>query len=126
MGLFSSILYIGGTLPCGRFYYENIEGFFGNSFLRVSYEYVYIYLGFLAHVIDAFERWYLSSALHKFSLSRVLVLLGAHTAKQSSRSALPSVLSRLPRVSLNPRVWYANLVGGASRLYGRVCSRGDR
>lgn len=56
VGLFSSILYVGGTLPCGRFYYENIEGFFGNSFLRLSYEYVYIYMGFLAHVIDAFER----------------------------------------------------------------------
>ena len=122
MGLFSSILYVGGTLPCGRFYYENIEGFFGNSFLRVSYEYVYIYMGFLAHVIDAFERWYLSSALHKFTLGRVLVLLGAHTAKQSSRSALPFVLSKLPRVSLNPRVWYVSLVGGATRLYSRVRS----
>jgi len=83
VGLLSSILYVGGTLPCGRFYYENIEGFFGNSFLRVSYEYVYIHLGFLAHVIDAFERWYLSSALHKFTLGRVLVSLGAHTAKES-------------------------------------------
>lgn len=56
MGLFSSMLYVGGTLPCGRFYYENIEGFFGNSFLRISYEYIYIYLAFLAHTVDAFER----------------------------------------------------------------------
>ena len=103
MGLFGSILYVGGTLPCGRFYYENIEGFFGNSRLRVSYEYVYVYLGFLAHVIDSFERWYLSSALHKFSLRRILLSLGAYTAKQDSRGALPFVLSKLPRVSLDPR-----------------------
>lgn len=56
VGLFSSILYVGGTLPCGRFYYENIDGFFGNAFLRLSYEYVYLYLGVLAHVVDKFER----------------------------------------------------------------------
>lgn len=51
-----SILYVGGTLPCGRFYYENVDGFFGNSFLRLSYEYLYLYLGCLAHVIDKLER----------------------------------------------------------------------
>jgi len=54
--LFSSILYVGGTLPCGRFYYENVDGFFGNSLLRLTYEYIYIYLGFLAHFVDYFER----------------------------------------------------------------------
>merc|ERR1711976_1090144 len=38
LGLVGSILYCGGTLPCGRFYYEAVDGFFGNSFLRLSYE----------------------------------------------------------------------------------------
>lgn len=62
VSFFSSILYVGGTLPCGRFYYENIDGFFGNAFLRLSYEYLYLYLGLLAHVVDQLERRFLAGA----------------------------------------------------------------
>jgi len=63
VGFFSSILYVGGTLPCGRFYYENIDGFFGNAFLRLSYEYLYLYLGLFAHVIDQLERRFLAGTV---------------------------------------------------------------
>jgi len=52
-----SIIYVDGTLPCGRFYYEGVEGFFGNSVLKLSYQYLYLYMGFLAHVGDRLERW---------------------------------------------------------------------
>lgn len=52
----ASILYVGGTLPCGRFYYEAVEGFFGNSVLKLSYQYVYLYMGALVHLLDAGER----------------------------------------------------------------------
>jgi len=62
VGFFGSILYVGGTLPCGRFYYENIDGFFGNAFLRLSYEYIYLYLGLLAHLVEQLERRYASGA----------------------------------------------------------------
>jgi ubiquinol-cytochrome c reductase cytochrome b/c1 subunit len=55
-----SMLYCGGTLPCGRFYYEAVEGFFGNIFLKLSYQYIYIYLGFIVHAIDVVERSALS------------------------------------------------------------------
>jgi hypothetical protein len=44
-----SILYVGGALPCARFYYEGDEGFFGNSFLRISYQYLYLYLLIIIH-----------------------------------------------------------------------------
>jgi len=44
-----SSLYVGGTLPCARFYYEGEEGFFGNLFLRVSYQYLYAYLALVLH-----------------------------------------------------------------------------
>lgn len=57
-GFFGSLIYVGGTLPCGRFYYEGVEGFFGNSVLRLSYQYIYLYLGLFAHVGDTLERWY--------------------------------------------------------------------
>jgi len=103
VGLFSSMLYLGGTLPCGRFYYENIEGFFGNSFLRISYEYIYVYLAFLAHTVDAFERWYMGAALHKLFFKRLLVALGGYGARKDSFSALAFVLSLLPEISLNPK-----------------------
>jgi len=63
VAFFSSILYVGGTLPCGRFYYENVDGFFGNTFLRLSYQYLYLYLGLLAHVVDQLERRYAAGAL---------------------------------------------------------------
>lgn len=57
VGLLASIAYVGGTLPCGRFYYEGVEGFFGNAWLRISYQYIYIYLGLLLHLVDRGERW---------------------------------------------------------------------
>lgn len=54
------MVYAGATLPCGRFYYDNTEGFLGNSFLRLSFQYVYLYLGVFAHAVEALEKWYLS------------------------------------------------------------------
>ena len=52
----ASLLYVDGTLPSGRFYYESFEGFTGNAWLRISYQYLYVYLGYLAHVADRFDR----------------------------------------------------------------------
>lgn len=58
-----SIIYVGGTLPCARFYYDGEEGFFGNSLLRVSYQYVYLYLSCIMHWADRFERFIKSANL---------------------------------------------------------------
>jgi hypothetical protein len=52
----ASLLYVGGTLPCGRFYYESFEGFMGNGWLRASYQFLYAYLGCLAHLAERFDR----------------------------------------------------------------------
>ncbi len=49
-------------MPCGRFYYENVDGFFGNAFLRLSYEYLYLYLGLFAHLVEQLERRYAGGA----------------------------------------------------------------
>lgn len=51
-----SMLYVGGTLPCARFYYEGEEGFFGNIWLRLSYQYIYAYLLVIVHWMDKVER----------------------------------------------------------------------
>lgn len=55
-----SMFYVGGTLPCARFYYDGEEGFFGNIFLRVSYQYIYAYLAVVLHWVDRLERLILS------------------------------------------------------------------
>jgi len=60
-----SILYVGGTLPCGRFYYEAVEGFFGNIFLKLSYQYIFLYMGAIIHVVDLLERGFLSMPFFK-------------------------------------------------------------
>lgn len=31
IALLAALVYVGGTLPCGRFFYEGVEGFFGNT-----------------------------------------------------------------------------------------------
>lgn len=77
---FGSILYVGGTLPCGRFYYENVDGFFGNAFLRLSYEYIYLYLGCLAHVVDQFERRYAAGVM---AASRAASVVGGGLPSES-------------------------------------------
>jgi hypothetical protein len=51
-----SMWYVCGTLPCARFYYEGDEGFFGNVFLRVSYQFLYAYLAIILHWLDKAER----------------------------------------------------------------------
>lgn len=54
------VVYAGSILPCGRFYYDQVEGFFGNATLRIAYEYIYLYIGVIAHIIDKLERWFMS------------------------------------------------------------------
>jgi len=68
-----SILYCGGTLPCGRFYYEDVEGFFGNILLKISYQYIFLYMGFIIHIIDLVERNFLLLPFFKtFCFSNLL------------------------------------------------------
>ena len=55
-----SVSYVGGTSPCGRFHYEAVEGFFGNIFLKLSHQYIFLYMGFIIHVIDILEKGLLS------------------------------------------------------------------
>lgn len=57
-----SMLYVGSALPCARFYYDGVEGFFGNSVLRLSYQYIYTYLVIWLHWLDRVERMFSSKA----------------------------------------------------------------
>ena len=70
-----SIVYVASALPCGRFYYESVEGFFGNIFLKLSYQYIYIYMIFLMHFSDRLEKSLYSFFLYFFSFSIVIDLI---------------------------------------------------
>lgn len=75
-----SMWYVGGTLPCARFYYEGEEGFFGNSFLRVSYQFLYTYLIVVIHWADRVERW-------------VSAVFSSDSSNQNTKSVSPGMRS---------------------------------
>lgn len=51
------IFYVSSVLPCGRFYYEEEQGFYGNTLVKVSYQYIYFYLFFFMHVVEKLENF---------------------------------------------------------------------
>jgi len=44
-------------LPCGRYYYEPEAGYKGNPWVKISYQYVYFYLGWLLHHVDRIDQF---------------------------------------------------------------------
>lgn len=80
----ASILYVGGTLPAGRFYYEGVEGFFGNGVLKASYQYIFAYLALILHLSDRCERLLLTLPAFLPQLSSTL-LYAAYFFRSGSR-----------------------------------------
>ena len=44
-------------LPCGRYYYEPEGGYVGNPWVKFSYQYMYLYLGWIIHHLDLLEHY---------------------------------------------------------------------
>jgi hypothetical protein len=44
-------------LPCGRYYYEPEGGYVGNPWVKFSYQYMYLYLGWILHHLDLVEHY---------------------------------------------------------------------
>jgi quinol-cytochrome oxidoreductase complex cytochrome b subunit len=44
-------------LPCGRYYYEPEGGYVGNPWVKFSYQYMYLYLGWFLHHLDLIEHY---------------------------------------------------------------------
>ena len=44
-------------LPCGRYYYEPEGGYVGNPWVKFSYQFVYVYLGWILHHLDALDHY---------------------------------------------------------------------
>jgi hypothetical protein len=44
-------------LPCGRYYYAPEGGYVGNPWVKFSYQYCYLYLGWIVHHLDVIEHY---------------------------------------------------------------------
>jgi hypothetical protein len=44
-------------LPCGRYYYEPEGGYVGNPWVKFSYQFGYLYLGWFIHHLDLFDHY---------------------------------------------------------------------
>jgi hypothetical protein len=44
-------------LPCGRYYSEPEGGYVGNPWVKFSYQYMYLYLGWLLHHLDLIDHY---------------------------------------------------------------------
>lgn len=42
-------------LPCGRYYYEPEGGYVGNPWTKFSYQYIYLYLGWILHHLELID-----------------------------------------------------------------------
>jgi hypothetical protein len=50
-----SLFYVASILPCGRYYYEIEAGYVGNVWIKFSFQYMYLYLGWIIHNLDFIE-----------------------------------------------------------------------
>jgi hypothetical protein len=53
-------------LPCGRYYYEPEGGYVGNPWVKLSYQYMYVYLAWIIHHLDLIDHYI-------FQFSQVIV-----------------------------------------------------
>lgn len=64
-----SIFIVASMLPCGRYYYEPEGGYVGNPWVKLSFQYIYLYLGWFLHHLDLIDYLifkYMNSVLKKF------------------------------------------------------------
>ena len=52
-----SLYCVASMLPCGRYYYEPEGGYVGNPWVKFSYQYMYLYLGWFLHHLDLIESY---------------------------------------------------------------------
>lgn len=51
----SCCVYVNSVLPCGRFYYDVSQGFSGATTLKLSYQYIYMFLAFFHHNLEPLD-----------------------------------------------------------------------
>ena len=85
--LFMMSLYCANSmLPCGRYYYEPEGGYVGNPWVKFSYQYMYLYLGWILHHLDLIDHYIFSfsqTLVRKIKATK-LNLTFSHTNKKSN------------------------------------------
>lgn len=102
-----SMAYVGSVLPCARFYYEGVEGFFGNSALRISYQLLYAYLLVFLPVVDAIEAGLVGAPTSWAGISARLGSASrawAHRAGAALDSSLVGLSDRVPRAFIGSEI----------------------
>jgi quinol-cytochrome oxidoreductase complex cytochrome b subunit len=51
-----SMFTVASMLPCGRYYYEPEGGYVGNPWVKFSFQYIYLYLGWILHHLDLIDH----------------------------------------------------------------------
>jgi hypothetical protein len=51
-------------LPCGRYYYDPEGGYVGNTWVKWSYQYIYLYLGWLLYHLDSLDQFVYNHSTH--------------------------------------------------------------
>ena len=63
-------------LPCGRYYYEPEGGYVGNPWVKFSYQFGYLYLGWFIHHLDIIDNYinkFSQNIFRKYTLNNKLV-----------------------------------------------------
>ena len=52
-----SLFATASMLPCGRYYYEPEGGYVGHSWVKFSWQYIFLYLAWIIHHLDAVDHF---------------------------------------------------------------------
>jgi hypothetical protein len=76
-------------LPCGRYYYAPEGGYVGNPWVKFSYQYCYLYLGWIVHHLDVIEHYCFRYSRHIKNHSRDLNKKFYRKLNHESMASLP-------------------------------------
>ena len=93
-----TLLTTASVLPCGRYYYDPESGYVGNVFIKLSYQYVYLYLGWLVYNLEFIDIIFIKLLHIKYQL------YGETWSKKKpihikfiwNKSAYPQIIKVLP------------------------------
>ena len=80
-----SMYTVASMLPCGRYYYEPEGGYVGNPWVKTSFQYLFLYLGWIIHNLDIIEHW-------GFRFNQIFNRNFIHTYDKSRKSGQKSTL----------------------------------
>lgn len=99
-----SVYCAASMLPCGRYYYDPEGGYVGNPWVKFSYQYAYLYLGWIVHHLDVLEYY-------SFSYARTYSLKSCTKLNKTTKlyKSFSTQNKKSPRPILSKSKSYGNL-----------------